>query len=181
MVYLTELPVALATALGSLVGPEFSFVFGAAALVVAPGQDDAAEASLSDRADLSPTHKLQLIRARRGQGLFRSRVELVESKCRVTGLAEKHHLRASHIMPWRVASDVQKLDGNNGLMLSPHVDHLFDKGFISFRDSGELMVSPYVTSSLLNAWSLGTLSKAQPFNAEQAAYLEYHRTNLFKA
>ena len=181
VVYLTELSSALAAALGALVGKEFGMISGAAALVVGPGQDDAAEAALSARADLSPTHKLQLIRARRGQGLFRSRVELVESRCRVTGLAEKQHLRASHIMPWRAASDAQKLDGNNGLLLSPHVDHLFDKGFISFQDSGALMVSPYVTSALLGAWSLALPTNGPRFSAEQSKYLEYHRANLFRA
>lgn len=181
VVYLTELPMALALALGKLIGKEFETISGAAEQVLPPGLDDAAEATIAGREDLSPTHKLQLIRARRGQGLFRSRVELVESRCRVTGLAEKQHLRASHIMPWRVANDAQKLDGNNGLMLSPHVDHLFDKGWISFQDSGALMVSPYVTGAVLDAWSLAVPLKGHAFRAEQAEYLKYHRANLFKA
>ncbi|MEI7785143.1 MAG: HNH endonuclease signature motif containing protein [Betaproteobacteria bacterium] len=74
------------------------------------------------------TVQQQLVNARIGQGLFRSRVELIEPYCRITGVTDRRFLRASHIKPWVDSDNRERLDGHNGLLLSPHVDHLFDKG-----------------------------------------------------
>lgn len=68
------------------------------------------------------TEAAVLVRARKGQGLFRARVASYSSKCRVTGVAEPSLLRASHIKPWsKCESNEERLDGANGLLLSPHV------------------------------------------------------------
>ena len=85
--------------------------------------------------------KVQLVKARRGQGIFRTNVRLIEKSCRLTGVQNKKHLRASHIKPWKDSNDSEKVDGNNGLLLSPHVDHLFDQGYITFQNSGNLVIS----------------------------------------
>ena len=47
------------------------------------------------------TDRLAIIRARRGQGLFKERVGKIESKCRVTGVENLVQLVASHCKPWR--------------------------------------------------------------------------------
>ena len=127
------------------------------------------------------TEKIQLTKARRGQGIFRTNVRLVEHKCRLTGVESMKHLRASHIKPWKDASDIEKIDGNNGLLLSPHVDHLFDRGFISFRDSGELIVSKQLNPIVLNQWSLSSVENVGKFNTKQSSFLEFHRDIVFKA
>src|SRR3546814_3413344 len=50
-------------------------------------------------------------------------------------------LRASHIKPWsKCASGDERVDGNNGLLLSPTADHLFDRGWITFEDDGALEI-----------------------------------------
>ena len=79
------------------------------------------------------TDKEQLIKARRGQGTFQVRVEAIEAACRVTGVKDRQFLVASHIKPWRASDNAEKLDGNNGQLLSPHVDKVFDNGWITFR------------------------------------------------
>jgi hypothetical protein len=71
--------------------------------------------------------KIQLTKSRRGQGIFKANVRLIENHCRITGVSSIKHLRASHIKPWSVSDNDEKLDGYNGLLLSPHVDHLFDR------------------------------------------------------
>jgi putative restriction endonuclease len=88
------------------------------------------------------TERLALVQARRGQGIFRDNVRTIERACRITRVERAEHLIASHVQPWRDSSNEQRLDGENGLLLTPTVDHLFDKGFISFEDSGQLIVSP---------------------------------------
>jgi predicted restriction endonuclease len=83
---------------------------------------------------------------------FRANIRLVENHCCVTGVTDIKHLRASHIKPWSVSNNEGKLDGNNGLLLSPHVDHLFDQGFISFEDKRELIVSDSLSRAVVDKW-----------------------------
>jgi hypothetical protein len=64
---------------------------------------------------------------------------------------EPRHLKASHIKPWRDATDGERLDGANGLLLSPHIDHLFDEGYITFSNCQELVIVPEVKDMLLDA------------------------------
>ena len=81
------------------------------------------------------TEKRQVILARRGQGKFRERVSMIERACRITQVNRPEHLIASHCKPWRdCESNDERLDGENGLLLTPTVDHLFDRGFISFEN-----------------------------------------------
>lgn len=125
------------------------------------------------------TERAQLVRARVGQGLFRERVARIERSCRVTGVSDLRHLRASHIKPWRFSTNQERLDGANGLLLAPHVDHLFDRGFISFADDGRLLVSPQLDPVVLQSWGIDTDRKAGGFTAAQKHYLAHHRATAF--
>jgi hypothetical protein len=142
--------------------------------------DDVAEEWLLQRTDIGPAEKLELLRARRGQGAFRVNLEKIESACRLTGLLDRRHLRAVHIKPWRQATDAQKLDGSNGLLLSPHLEHLFGRGYISFSDSGELLVSRYLNPAVLDKWGLQLPRYVDAFRPGQCQYLEYHRQEIFE-
>lgn len=137
--------------------------------------EDEIEQQLSMRTDLNVYHVAQLVKARRGQGIFRSNVSLLEKRCRVTGLEFTQHLIASHIKPWAVAEGDEKIDGANGLLLSPHVDHLFDRGFISFQDNGQLILSRDLQYRVLKAWHINEDANVGDFSRQQSAYLEYHR------
>lgn len=131
--------------------------------------------AIKGRTDIGAVTKEQLVKSRRGQGVFKANVRLNETRCRVTKIEDLAHLRASHIKPWRDSTDEEKLNGCNGLLLAPHVDHLFDKGAISFADNGDLLVSPLLDSSILAAWSIPAALNVGPFNSEQAKFLLYHR------
>ena len=106
-------------------------------------------------------------------------MELLEAGCRLTGVTDRRFLRASHIKPWSKSDSREKLDGNNGLLLAPHVDHLFDKGFISFGDDGRLLRSEALPQSVQNAWNLMPSVMSKSFSESQARYLAYHRENVF--
>jgi hypothetical protein len=138
------------------------------------------ELAILGRGDLAPTEKESLIRARRGQGQYRQDLERVEIGCRLTGTIDRRHLRASHIKPWYLSNDNEKLDPNNGLLLSPHVGHLFDRGYISFTDEGELLVSKALNPVVLSDWCLAATPRPKPFNAKQRVYLAYHRNSVFE-
>jgi hypothetical protein len=87
------------------------------------------------------TDREAIIRARRGQGLFKQRVMQIESRCRITGIDNSIHLVARHCKPWRDSTKEERLNGENGPLLTPSIDHLFDRGFIGFEDSGRLVIS----------------------------------------
>jgi putative restriction endonuclease len=179
-VYLAELPEPLAQALIGLIGQPY---WDAHALIAdyqtTPGAAESDDVIL-DRGILGPTFRDQLVRARRGQGVFRSNVLLREEACRVTKVNDPRHLKASHIKPWRDASDIERLDGANGLLLSPHIDHLFDEGYLTFSASQELVILPEVQRDLLDAWGIDPSIRVGEFSREQGAYLDYHRVNVFK-
>jgi HNH endonuclease len=139
------------------------------------GEEDKHEKVLSERTNIGPVEKHQLVKARRGQGQFRHNVMLYEKFCRITGISDPEHLRASHIKPWSKSSDMEKLDGQNGLMLAPHVDHLFDRGWISFSDDGSVLCSPQIEAAVLHAFHIDTTRNVGPFSKRQAEYLAYHR------
>jgi putative restriction endonuclease len=179
--YLAAVPEPMAAVLRRLLGAQIdSAERRIKDSVGAEFSDDIAEARLQHRADLGWLKKETLIRARRGHGRYRQELEKVETGCRLTGLIDRRHLRASHIKPWRVANDDEKLDPNNGLLLSPHAEHLFDRGYISFTDDGELLVSKFLNPVVLSDWGLQAPLKTKPFSAQQCVYLAYHRDHVFE-
>jgi len=179
-VYLAELPEALADALIGLIGPAYWNALETTYLIQPAPEPAFIEEVVTSGAGMGPTYREQLIRARRGQGVFRSNVLLREEYCRVTGVREPRHLKASHIKPWRDATDTERLDGSNGLLLSPHIDHLFDEGYLSFSNSRGLLIVPEVREKLLDAWGIDESVNVGEFSRAQSAYLDYHRANVFK-
>lgn len=117
-----------------------------------------------------------------GQQLFRDALlDYWQGKCCVTGLAVEGLLRASHIKPWaKCDTPEQRLDVFNGLLLAPHVDALFDGGWISFADDGAVLVSPLLGEEAREAlgvsvgWSVAGLSPAH------LHYLAHHRQHEWK-
>jgi putative restriction endonuclease len=193
-VYLTGLPPAFALELAALVGADvLALAEGLRAqdiqpeLIAAakPAEGIAWEDEEQRRIEISPipeTEKVTLILARRGQGLFRAGVRKIERACRITGVERFEHLRASHCLPWRASSNEQRLDPENGLLLTPSIDHLFDEGFISFEGDGRLLISVVAHKESLS--KMGVPVEA-PFNAGaftsgQRRYLEMHRDSVFK-
>ena len=127
---------------------------------------------------VSTTERDALTKARLGQGLFRQRVAEQEPICRVTGLARQEFLIASHIKPWRDCDHQERLDGANGLLLSPHVDKLFDRHWISFDCDGQLIWRHEAAGDALRCWGITTANVIRPFSRLQGQYLELHRECL---
>jgi putative restriction endonuclease len=157
-VYLAAVPSAMAAELTRLLSGQVEQIEARHRPLARVDQDQDPDArsdrDVFARTDIGPTEKQTLVNARRGQGLFRERVIQYEGKCRVTGVDLVDHLRASHIKPWKASSDLEKLDGNNGLLLAPHIDHLFDQGYLSFTDFGDPIISAKCSTVLLKAWGI---------------------------
>jgi putative restriction endonuclease len=136
---------------------------------------------LSDQT-LDSTVKASVVAARIGQGVFKERIYQFEQSCRLTGVVTPALLVASHIKPWRLCvSASERLDGANGLLLAPHVDVLFDRGFISFSDEGDIMLSTQLNQNELDRLGLTEICEkgCGPFSLRQSEYLSFHRNNVF--
>ncbi|MBS0386938.1 MAG: HNH endonuclease [Proteobacteria bacterium] len=142
--------------------------------------DDVAEHALRARPGLDALTRKRLLAARRGLGVFRDNVERYEAVCRVSGLPDRRHLRARHIKPWRDCNDREKLDGANGLLLSPHFDQLFERGLISFEDDGGLLVARHLNPAVLPSWGVTLPRNVGAFHPAQCEYLAYHREKVFE-
>ncbi|MCU1303610.1 MAG: hypothetical protein JWQ87_3894 [Candidatus Sulfotelmatobacter sp.] len=114
------------------------------------------ETEVEQNSQLPETDRQALIVARRGQGLFKDRVMQIERRCRITHVENAAHLRASHCKPWRDCNNDERLNGENGLLLTPSIDHLFDRGFIGFENSGNLIISPVAHTPSLQRMGIDT-------------------------
>jgi hypothetical protein len=185
-VYLTEVPTTLAEVLVGLIGQEIApIVLVARDVKPVPGDDlDLWERKLEQQIDSDPTvpdtERLAIIRARNGQGLFKDRVSKIESRCRITGVENPVHLRASHILPWRDGNNEQRLNGENGLLLTPSIDHLFDRGFIGFENNGKLIISPVAHRPSLQRMGIDTekVVNVGGFTSGQKQFLDLHRNSV---
>ena len=188
-VYLTRVPDRMAAALVDLLGAEArDMVLGYRVAEEAPitsaiGLVEWEEHELHEvqtDSTLPETDRQAIVLARRGQGLFKKRVMRIEHACRITGVNREEHLRASHCKPWRDATNEERLDGENGLLLTPSIDHLFDRGFIAFEDSGQVIVSPVAHRLSLAQMGIDPMSPPTvgTFSTGQRRYLEFHRENV---
>jgi putative restriction endonuclease len=182
-VYLTEVPAVLAEVLFGLIGQEGAPLTLAAAKVKPVSTDDldSWERKIEQGVAIDPlipeTDRLAIIRARKGQGLFKERVGKIESKCRITGVENPVHLVASHCKPWRDSSNEERLNGENGLLLTPSIDHLFDRGFIGFESNGALIISPVAHRPSLQRMGIDTnkVINVGVFTSGQKQFLYFHR------
>ena len=137
-----------------------------------------AENEIVQSPDLTETEKQQLTKARVGQGAFRESLIAMWGKCCVTGCNYVSILRASHIKPWRDSTNAERLDKFNGLLLSPNLDALFDKGLISFADGGDILISKILSADVRKA--LGVSSNVKVcLKSEHAKYMQWHREKVF--
>lgn len=117
-----------------------------------------------------------------GQNIFRDRLmDYWDSRCPITGLAIPTLLRASHIKPWsKCISDAERLDVFNGILLAPHLDALFDKGFISFSDNSSILISSKIGIDDLKALGVSSDMKCLGITENHKKYLSWHRANEFQ-
>lgn len=187
--YLTHLPEPLAGALVDLLGAEArDIIRGHVAAEERPLQpalglvewEEYEMNKIRDDMGVPETTREAVVLARRGQGLFKQRVMKIERACRITGVSRPEHLRASHCKPWRDATNDERLDGENGMLLTPSADHLFDRGFIGFEDNGDVLVSPVAHADSMARMGLDSsrVINVGHFSEGQRRYLEFHRESV---
>lgn len=124
----------------------------------------------------------RLVVQRVGQQLFRDALlDYWQSRCPVTGLAIPGLLRASHIKPWAACTDDnERLDVFNGLLLAPHLDALFDGGWVTFQPTGAMVVSDDLDASARGALGLRLQTQIVGLVPRHQLYLDFHRRHVFR-
>ena len=122
------------------------------------------------------TERKGLVTSRVGQGAYRKRIiHRWEYKCAVTGFKKLDILIASHIVPWCDSNDNERLDVDNGLLLSPTYDALFDRHLISFEDSGKIILSNAIDLKAYKSIGLTGTEKINYLSQYNFNYLNRHR------
>jgi putative restriction endonuclease len=125
------------------------------------------------------TSRKGLVTSRVGQGEYRRRIlSRWKYRCAVSKSPIKEILIASHIVPWREATDEERMDVHNGLLLSPIYDALFDRHLISFDDDGRIILSKAISEE--EFFNLGITGKERidDLSDRNKYYLKRHRENL---
>ena len=126
--------------------------------------------------------KQKLKRVREGQQRYREKLLEQCPFCPFTMISDERLLVASHIKPWAASSDEEKIDPNNGFILSPLYDKLFDKGFITFTKTRHVVISNYIAPFQWRRIGLkgGEFLQGLPMDDKRAEYLEFHHDAVFK-
>jgi hypothetical protein len=119
-----------------------------------------------------------LVNVRVNQGIFRERLLRRYNHCCLCKVSNPQFLIASHIKPWSVSETEEKLDADNGLLMCPNHDRLFDKGWITFDDDGKIIISKLICSSdrvFLNVQENMRIELCEG----NRKYMAYHRKHIF--
>lgn len=130
----------------------------------------------------STTEAERLIVQRVGQDMFRrGLIDYWEGRCPLSGLAVVELLRASHIKPWvDCETDKERLDVFNGLLLAPHLDAAFDRGFMTLDDEGCVVLSASLDAGARTALGLDGSLRQVALTGAHCAYLHWHRRRVFR-
>lgn len=177
---------------------EFRFLFGVRSPVITSDINDDTDTFLRERIEqqiiigirsdetITATEKESLVNSRIGQGVFREKL-LVDcgSKCPISQITDARILRASHIVPWRFASNSDRLDPKNGLIFSPTYDLLFDQGLITFEANKTIRISSQLSDEtvrklgLIDGATFRDLPLSPDENSKRLEFLKYHRETIF--
>ncbi len=138
------------------------------------------EKKIMEDSSIAKTERETIVKSRIGQGQFRHELLKKYGVCIITGIDIPRTLVASHIKPWAVSSNKERVSVNNGLLLSATFDRLFDSGLISFSDQGKIIISRFVSDA--NKRLLG-IKNGEKYNLlcnnEMKDYLNYHNDVVF--
>jgi len=129
---------------------------------------------------LAVTEQEQIVKSRLGQGNFRRNVIRLWGSCSITGLQSVSLLRASHIKPWKESNNDERLTPYNGLLLIPDYDFLFDKGYISFKTNGSVLISQRLSPFARKVFDVRDNLQLRKIFPENRDCLEFHRSEVFE-
>lgn len=125
------------------------------------------------------TEREAIVKSRVGQGVYRDRVVELWKSCSVTGFTKEQVLIASHIKPWKISSNEDRVNPYNGLLLVPTLDKLFDCGYIGFKPSGEILLSEKISDRDYGKIGVHPDLRLRDVPNQTKQFLEYHEEYIF--
>lgn len=136
---------------------------------------------LADQPGERTTERVAEVRQRVGQQQFRDALlKYWNGQCAITGVRVPALLRASHAKPWKDATDAERLDVHNGLLLAAHLDAAFDAGLITVLGDGTCRVSSQLDATARRVLALESHTPRVSLRPAHEPYLAWHRTNVFE-
>ena len=137
---------------------------------------DSVFSRLQEYFSLGPKDRLAFTKARNGQGPYRQRVLEFWQTCAVTGCSKQSILEAAHIKPWRAGTAQECFSFYNGLLLTPNLHQCLDKGYITFSETGEMLISDRLSNADCKALGLEKTMRLRMLEPGHKPFLDYHRT-----
>lgn len=134
---------------------------------------------ITKNANLSKTEKESVVLSRIGQGFFRKQLIRYWNSCSLSNFDKTNILIASHIKPWKDSDNLERTDVYNGLLLLPNYDKLFDKGYITFYESGQISISKLISKKDRQILGLNTSLRLTKIEDKHKEYLNFHIQNCF--
>lgn len=128
---------------------------------------------------MAQTEKEAIIKSRRGQGEYRKKAIELWKVCSVTGFEKRDILIASHIKPWKLSNNLERVTPFNSLVLVPTLDKLFDRGYMGVDTNGKVLLSDRVKKSDWTRIGLNSTSHLREVPGGVKPFLEYHREYIF--
>lgn len=128
---------------------------------------------------IGQTEKKAIISARKGQGIYRKRSIILWKECCVTGFSKENVLIASHIKPWKVSNNYERVNPYNSLLLVPTIDKLFDKGYISFKTNGMILLSDKISTQEYEKVHINSNLALRSVPDKTKYFLDYHNEYVF--
>jgi len=142
-------------------------------------EDSFIELGNQGKKKISPTTRDALVKARIGQGKFRADlIDRWNGMCSLTSLRMVDILIASHIDAWALCDNAARLDPDNGLLLAPHIDKLFDFGMISFANDGQLLIKDSVNLEDRHILGFDRFTRLRQLSSGNVTYLQKHRSRF---
>lgn len=137
---------------------------------------------IAEKKEPEQKNKESISQARVGQGEYREKLLDECPFCPITRINDERLLIASHIKPWAVSSDAEKIDPKNGYMLSPMFDKLFDRGFMTFTEDRRVHLSTMISPKNFERIGLknNDFIQALPMDEKRIQYLNFHHNSVFK-
>lgn len=143
-------------------------------------EDTEVELELQKYDHLPLKEREAIVKARIGQGRFRQQLLDYWETCAVTGCEENSLLVASHTKPWSECDVREAIDPYNGLLLSPNLDAAFDNGYVSFTDTGEVLISRALRAKDAAVLGIETKMRLRRIEGRHLPYLRYHRESRLR-
>lgn len=141
-------------------------------------QDDRKLKETINKYGIEGKEREAIVKVRVNQSAFRDMLLKKYNKCCLCGVSDSRLLIASHIKPWSVSEQPERLDVNNGLLLCPNHDKLFDSGYITFDTDMKVVISPRLSESDRVFMNISEDMSIES-NDDREKYMKYHREVVF--